>query len=155
MFIIPHFPKTQEEEYKVYPWASSLRFSAHKRANAPDFYLVPCRHQTTSTSSLPACRHPSLSRTNKTSCPSPCHGSTFRYPCCLSASRGCLYSWSTLYSCATYNSTPYRNWCLFAVCKVSVERYCNLHTSVSYFNFSIVGYGFNDETLFHPLSGAL
>lgn len=26
MFIIPHLPKTQEEEYKVYPWASSLCF---------------------------------------------------------------------------------------------------------------------------------
>ena len=26
MFIIPRFPKTQEEEYKVYPWASSLCF---------------------------------------------------------------------------------------------------------------------------------
>ena len=57
-------------------------------ANASDFYPVPCRHQTMSTSSLPACRHPSLGRTNKTSCPSPCHGSTFQYPCCLSASRG-------------------------------------------------------------------
>ena len=37
MFIIPRLPKTQEEEYKVYPWASSLCFSAHKRANAQDF----------------------------------------------------------------------------------------------------------------------
>ena len=86
MFIIPHLPKTQEEEYKVYPWASSLCFSAHKRANAPFFYPVPCKHQTTSTSSLPACRHPSHGRTNKTSCPSPCHGSTLQCPCCLSAS---------------------------------------------------------------------
>ena len=47
-------------QYKVYPWASFLCFSAHKRGNAPDFYPVPCRHQTTSTSSLPACRHPVL-----------------------------------------------------------------------------------------------
>ena len=45
MFIIPRLPKTQEEEYKVYPWASFLCFSAHKRGNAPDFYPVPCRHQ--------------------------------------------------------------------------------------------------------------
>lgn len=30
MFIIPRLPKTQEEEYKVYHWASSLYFSAHK-----------------------------------------------------------------------------------------------------------------------------
>lgn len=37
MFIIPRLPKTQEEDYKVYPWASSLCFSAHKRANAQDF----------------------------------------------------------------------------------------------------------------------
>lgn len=27
--------------------------------------------------------------------------------------------------------------------------------SVSYFSFSIVGYDFNDDTLVHPLSGAL
>lgn len=115
MFIIPRLPKTQEEEYKVYPWALSLCFLVHhKRAIAPDFYPVPCMHQTTSTSWHRACRHPSHGRTNKTSCPSPCHESTFLFPCCLSTYQGCLCSWSTLYSCATYNSTSYRNWCLLA-----------------------------------------
>ncbi len=95
--------------------AARLRtFTRLGTANAQDFYIAPCMLQTTSTSSLPACRHPSHGRTNKTSCPSPCRGSTFLYPCCLSTYQRCLCSWSTLYSCATYNSTPYRNWCLLA-----------------------------------------
>lgn len=34
MFIIPHLPKTQEEEYKVYPWALPLCFLT-KRTKAP------------------------------------------------------------------------------------------------------------------------
>ena len=31
MFIIPRLPKTQEEEYKVYPWALSLCFLVHHK----------------------------------------------------------------------------------------------------------------------------
>lgn len=95
--------------------AARLRaFTRLGTANAQDFYIAPCMLQTRSTSWQRASRHPGLDRTSKTSCPSPGRGSTFLYPCCLSTYQGCLCSWSTLYSCATYNSTPYRNWCLLA-----------------------------------------
>ena len=38
MFIIPNLPKTQEEEYKVYPLALCQSASTRNRANAQDFY---------------------------------------------------------------------------------------------------------------------
>lgn len=43
MFIIPRLPKTQEEEYKVYPLALSLCFSTHNR----DMLRIFIQHFTT------------------------------------------------------------------------------------------------------------
>ena len=60
IFIVLHLPKTQEEEYKVYPLALSLCLSIHNRANALDFYSTSCKLQTMSTSLQLSCRHPNI-----------------------------------------------------------------------------------------------